>query len=177
MWLEPTASTLESPTIGGGTMKRILVATDGSPSAAEATQFGVDLAAEHDAELVFAHVVPEFDLIPATPFQIGGVFPHDPGKHDEELLEQAADLAAQAGVVATTALLRGDTVEAIAEYAESHDVDLVVVGSRGRGAIAGTLLGSVSLGLLGRAGRPVAIVRGAEARRESPDALSVVTRN
>ena len=158
-------------------MKRILVATDGSPSA-EATSFGIELAAEHDAELVFAHVVPEFDLVPATVFQIGGIYPHDAGEHDLELLEEAAAMAAEAGVVATTTLLRGATVDSLVEYAETHDVDLVVVGSRGHGAVAGTLLGSVSLGLLSRSRRPVAIVRaGADVRRELPHAESVVARN
>jgi nucleotide-binding universal stress UspA family protein len=158
-------------------MKRILVATDGSPSAAEAVQFGIELAAEHDAELVFAHVVPEFDLVPATVFQIGGVFPHDPGATERQVLEAAAELAAEAGIVSTTALLRGETVEQIVEYADTHDVDLVVVGSRGHGAIAGTLLGSVSLGLLRASRRPVAILRGGgEVRRESAHARSVVAR-
>ena len=159
-------------------MKRILVATDGSPSAVEAAQFGIELAREHAAELVFAHVVPEYDLVPATVLQIGGAFPHEPGPHDLALLEDAATLAAEHGIFATTALLRGATVEALVEYAESHDVDLVVVGSRGHGAIAGTLLGSVSLELLRRSRRPVAIVRAqAEERSKAPQRESVVARN
>ena len=56
-------------------------------------------------------------------------------------------------------LLRGDTVDEIVAFADSHDVDLIVVGSRGRGAIAGALLGSVSRGILGESKRPVLIVR------------------
>lgn len=159
-------------------MNRILVATDGSPSAVEASRFGIELAREHAAELVFAHVVPEFDVLPATVFQIGGVFPHDPGPHDTALLEDAAALAAEEGVVATTALLRGDTVDSLVSYAETHGVDLVVVGSRGHGAIAGTLLGSVSLELLHRSRVPVAIVRApVEERWAVPQRDSVIARN
>ena len=159
-------------------MNRILVATDGSPSAVEAARFGIELAREHAAELVIAHVVPMFDVVPATVFQLGGAFPHEPGPHDKELLEEAAALAAAHGVVATTALLRGDTVDELVEYASSHDVDLVVVGSRGHGPITGTLLGSVSLGLLRRSQRPVAIVRApAEERRSALQHESVVARN
>ena len=56
-------------------------------------------------------------------------------------------------------LLRGDTVDEIVAFADSHDVDLIVVGSRGRGAISGALLGSVSRGILGESKRPVLIVR------------------
>lgn len=158
-------------------MKRILVATDGSAPAVAASRFGVELAREHAAELVFVHVVPELDLVPATVFQIGGAFPREPGSFDTELLEDAAALAEEQGLVATTALLRGETVEALLEYAESHDVDLLVVGSRGRGAIAGALLGSVSLELLHRSRRPVAVVHAAAEHRNVPQKDSVFARN
>ena len=72
-------------------MNRILVATDGSESAVEAVEFGIELAAEHQAELIFVHVVPELDLIPATVFSIGGAFPHEPSIEDRALLEDAAE--------------------------------------------------------------------------------------
>ena len=145
-------------------MKRILVATDGSPSSTEAVALGVELAAEHRAELDFVHVVPRLDVVPAGGFgAIGGAFPHEIGEHDRTLLDEAAAVAAEHEVASTTALLRGDTVDEIVAYADSHDVDLVVVGSRGRGAIAGSLLGSVSLGILGESKRPVLIVRAAAA--------------
>lgn len=142
-------------------MKRILVATDGSPSSTEAVAFGVELASEHETELIFVHVVPTLDVVPATGFGMGGAFPHEPSDHDHVLLDEAAAVASEHGVVSTTAMLRGDTVDEIVAYADSHDVDLIVVGSRGRGAIAGALLGSVSRGLLGESKRPVLIVRAA----------------
>ena len=62
-------------------------------------------------------------------------------------------------------MLRGDTVNEIVAYADSHDVDLIVVGSRGHGAIASALLGSVSRGVLAESKRPVLIVRAAARRR------------
>ena len=142
-------------------MKRILVTTDGSPSSTEAVAFGVELASEHEAELIFVHVVPTLDFVPATGYGIGGAFPHEPSKHDHVLLEEAAAVASEHGVFSTTAMLRGDTVDEIVAYADSHDVDLIVVGSRGHGAIAGALLGSVSRGVLGESKRPVLIVRAA----------------
>jgi nucleotide-binding universal stress UspA family protein len=143
-------------------MKRILVATDGSPSSTEAVAFGVELAAEHTAELIFAHVVPTLDLVSAGGFgAIGGAFPHEITAHDRLLLDEAAAVAAEHEVVSTTVLLRGDIVDEIVAYADSHDVDLIVVGSRGRGALASTLLGSVSLGVLKESRRPVLIVRAA----------------
>ncbi len=46
----------------------------------------------------------------------------------------------------------------IVELARSRDVDVIVVGSRGLGAVAGTLLGSVSRAVVHDADRPVLVV-------------------
>jgi len=143
-------------------MKRIMVATDGSRSSTDAVAFGIELAAEQKTELIFVHVVPFMDVVPATGFVgIGGAFPHEVTEHDRTLLDEATASAAEHEIVATTALLRGDPVGEIVAFAETHDVDLIVVGSRGHGTIASALLGSVSRGVLAEAKRPVVIVRAA----------------
>lgn len=150
-------------------MKRILVATDGSVSSTEAVQFGVELAAEHAAELMFVHVVPVVDVVPATVYAIGGAFPHEPSREDRSLLADAAAVASEHGIVSTTVLLRGETTEEVLCFAESHDVDVIVVGSRGQGALTATLLGSVSRSLLRDAKRPIVVVRtGAHVHRYEP---------
>lgn len=143
-------------------MKRILVAIDGSRSSTEAVAFAAELAGEHHAELIFVHVVPTLDVVPAAGFgAIGGAFPHPVSEHDRTLLDEAVAVAAEHEVASTTTMLRGDTVDEIVAYADSQDVDLIVVGSRGHGTIASTLLGSVSRGVLGGSKRPVLIVRAA----------------
>jgi nucleotide-binding universal stress UspA family protein len=75
-------------------------------------------------------------------------------------LAEAEEVAEQHGVRATTKLLRGDTVDEIVAYADNLDVDLILVGSRGHGALASALLGSVSRGVLSESKRPVAVIRG-----------------
>ena len=141
-------------------MNKILVATDGSDSAAEAVEFGIELAAERGAELILVHVVPALDIVPAYAFGIGGAFPHEPSPEDRQLLEDAAVRAEEHDVVATTVLLAGDTVDKIVGYADSRNVDLIVVGSRGHGAVANALFGSVSRGVLAESKRPILVVRG-----------------
>jgi len=140
-------------------MERILVATDGSASSAEAVSIGVELATEHEAELIFVHVVPTVDVVPSGAFGMCSAFPHEPSHEDRALLEDAAAVAAEHHVASTTVLLRGETVDELVRYADSHDVDLIVVGTRGHGAIAGALLGSVSRGILLETKRRVLIVR------------------
>jgi nucleotide-binding universal stress UspA family protein len=140
-------------------MNKILVAIDGSDSAAEALEFGIELATEHDAELILVHVVPAVDLVPSG-LGIGCAFPHEPSVEDRALLEDAAAAAEEHDVRATTVLLTGNTVDEIVAYADSHSIDLIVVGSRGHGPIATALLGSVSRGILGESKRAVLVVRG-----------------
>jgi nucleotide-binding universal stress UspA family protein len=142
-------------------MHKIVITTDGSDSAREAVGFGLELAAEHDtAEVVFVHVAPEVDVAPMGGFGMTTAAPHEIGDYDLRPLEDAVALAQERGIEARTELLRGETVCEIVAYADTMDADLIVVGSRGHGALSSALLGSVSRGVLHEARRPVLIVRG-----------------
>jgi nucleotide-binding universal stress UspA family protein len=141
-------------------MKRILVATDGSVSAADAIGFAVDFASARQAELTFVHVVPTVEFFATTGVDdVRGAAPHRPTEHDHALLRDAASLAAEQGVAATTVLLGGSTAEEIVAHAEASDADLIVIGSRGHGPVASALLGSVALGVLHASKQPVLVVR------------------
>jgi nucleotide-binding universal stress UspA family protein len=144
-------------------MKRILIATDGSPSSAEAVDFGVELAAEHEATVIFVHVAPALDVVPMAGFGMtGGIprVPHELDAFDRASLEDAEEIAARAGVEATTKLLVGNAADEIVAYADSQGADMIVVGSRGHGTLASVLLGSVSRAVLSESKRPVAVIRG-----------------
>lgn len=137
-------------------MKSIMVATDGSPSAASAVAFGVALAAERGGTVQFVYVVPS---VPARAFPMVSV-PHELEPPDDGPLVAALRYAAMQAVRADGKLLSGDPVDEIVAHADSLDVDLIVLGSRGRGAIASALLGSTSRGVIGEARRPVLVVHG-----------------
>ena len=141
-------------------MDRIVIATDGSPASAEALDVGLELAADEDATALLVHVAPLLDVLPGGGFPANPRLPHEITEADRVPLEQAEQVAKEAGVQATTELLVGDAAREIAAYADSQDADMIVVGSRGHGAIANVLLGSVSRGVLRESRRPVLIVRG-----------------
>jgi nucleotide-binding universal stress UspA family protein len=147
-------------------MRRIVIATDGSPSALQAVELGLELAAEQEAEPIFVHVAPATEVLPVSGFSLGPVtVPHEPGDDDMEPLNEAVRLAEERGLRADTKLLVGDAATKIVEFADSIEADLIVVGSRGHGAISSALLGSVSRGILHAAKRPVLIVRETEPAR------------
>ncbi|HEY3207163.1 MAG TPA: universal stress protein [Gaiellaceae bacterium] len=75
------------------------------------------------------------------------------------VVEEAAAGVVAAGVDVETEILEGNPADSIAKLARSRAVDLIIVGSRGRGGIAGGLLGSVSEGVVHRADRPVLVVK------------------
>lgn len=143
------------------TMKKILIATDGSPSARQAIEFGLELAEEQGSQPIFVYVAPATDVLPVAAFGMGApvTVPREPSDADRAPLDEALRIAEEAGLNAKTKLLAGDAARQIVEYADSIDADLIVVGSRGHGAISSALLGSVSRGVLHEAKRPVLIVR------------------
>ena len=151
---------------------RIVVGLDGSPQSDRAFAVARDMAALTKAAVTIVHVR-EMMLAPA----VGGV----PRRIDEDEIEtkirtQAAELA-KAGnggelqIVATTAA--GGPAHDIANVARTAGADLIVVGTRGMGVIAGLLLGSVTQRLLHLAHCPVlAVPPGAVAREAGTPAGS-----
>jgi nucleotide-binding universal stress UspA family protein len=156
-------------------MKKILIATDGSSHSSEALEFGLDLAAEEEADALVVHVVPAIDTVPAGGFGMShGAIVHAVTDDDRAPLDAAVAIAAERGLPVTTELLRGSAATEIVSYADAKDVDVIVIGSRGHGALTSALLGSVSLGVLRHTARPVLIVRGHTAKpQERSKALAL----
>lgn len=126
---------------------KILVAYDGSTcskeSLATATEF---LQKEAEAELHVIHVI---DALPANIYGLYGAALTNKviDEFEEvgnELLTEAQGLTADYKQACTYARLSGNVAEEIVKYAKVKEIDLIIIGSRGLGAVKGMLMGSVS---------------------------------
>lgn len=122
--------------------RNILVAIDGTPTAQRALDHATGLAeAVHGRLTVLSVVAP----LPSFAYRAGV----DVALLEAEAEREASDLVrAAAGaspddVSVTTKVRRGHAADEIVAEAQEGDHDLVVLGSRGRGRLASTLLGSV----------------------------------
>ena len=73
-------------------------------------------------------------------------------------IQVIADRLRQTGLETTALLVQGATVEALLNEASKLDVDMIVVGSHGRGAMHQLLVGSVSEGVLRGSECPILVV-------------------
>ena len=137
-------------------MKRIVIATDGSASAWAAVEEGLELASEVGAEVTFVTVRHGVHLL-GDPWyqrhvteQLG---------HARDALDRAEAEATRRGIPCDSEILEGDPASCISDAALYRDADLLVVGSRGHGAVTSALIGSVSRALMSRSPVPVMVVR------------------
>lgn len=135
----------------------IVVGVDGSPSAKAALRWGLAQARRTGGRLraVMAWEIPVYaSWMPMVPFEDLGVAA---GKVLSASVSEALDVE-EPDVEVLETVLPGHPAQVLVD--ESAHAALLVVGSRGHGAFAGTLLGSVSQHCAQHAHCPVVVVRG-----------------
>ena len=151
-------------------MKHIAIAVDGSPESWFAADVGIDLAAAKGAAATFLHVST------ATPERVAARDPLLPDWMEdlaaaEPVLGEALARARAAGVEAKLELARGSSSDEISQgilgLADEIEADMIVAGSRGRGAVVSSVLGSVSRALLRAAPVTTLIVKVPDIRASS----------
>ncbi|SFU31683.1 universal stress protein [Alicyclobacillus macrosporangiidus] len=139
-------------------MKKIVLATDGSPSAHKAADMVNHLcSAWPDTEVVAVYVSPELPYPYAMSLE--------DYRREENLyaLDVRQDLMQHlTPAVRPSVTFRhmfGDPCRCICEVAEEETADVVVMGSNGKGVLDRLLMGSVSRGVVDRSKVPVLVVR------------------
>jgi nucleotide-binding universal stress UspA family protein len=136
--------------------RKILIGYDGSAASRKAFDAALNLAAKDGAELYVLSV--------ARPPEVGDdveteAVIENSRQYHERLLQALQPAASARGVKAYFEVGVGHAAEQIIYDADRHDVDLIVVGDRGRSKFARILLGSVSKQVTEHAQRPVLVVR------------------
>ena len=151
---------------------RILVPTDFSAPSAAALVAAKDLAARFGASLHLVHVLEDPYAVAAYSADALGYLP--PGIKDawqreaEKHLNALLTPAERAQFMATTRVLfSGSAAREIVEHAQNNHIDLIVMGTHGRGGVAHLLLGSATERVVRTATCPVLTMRGTATARQS----------
>lgn len=139
------------------TIRRILVAVDGSAPSIDASAQAIDMAKKLRAELIVLYVISpdtryhylEDTLTPKLPKALKDVLmiAMQTGENHVEKIKQ---MARKNNVKVKTDVIVGisSVVKEIVDYAHNNKIDMIVVGSRGLSGFKKMLLGSVASGVV-----------------------------
>ncbi len=147
-------------------VSKILVPTDGSKTARKAVRYAVDLAKQLNASVIILSVIDNRSFVaqtvPAadTPMHVIEPVADYLREAAKEYAGEIEKLCDKSGVKSETVITKGHPVENIVQEAKKSKVDLIVIGSHGRSALAAAVLGSVAYGVIHNETKvPVLIVR------------------
>ena len=161
-------------------LKRVLVATDFSEAADTALRYGRALARNFGAELVLLHMAEDITARLFAGEGYGAMLPEVQAnveavarkQLDERLVDNDPKPLPAAGEVITSSA----PAATIVTYAKDHRIDLIVLGTHGRGGFAHMLMGSVAERVVRTAGCPVMVVRHPGHDFVVPDTLVAASR-
>jgi len=142
-------------------LKRVLVPTDFSESAHHALTYGTSFAREYKAHLVLLHVVENLTVGYASdlfPVPMAEVFQEISGYARAELAKLAVQVR-EKGVEVEDQVVQGKPSAEIVRFAEENAIDMIVLGTHGKGMLDQALFGSTTERVVRRAPCPVLTVR------------------
>ena len=120
---------------------KILVCCDGSKYSEKAIQVACNLAKTYNSELTLIHVI---DKTRKSDILAGSEYTEILRKYAKEVMEKAQKITNQEGIKAKLVTKEGNVAAEIVKHSKESKTDLIVVGSKGLGAVVKFLLGSIS---------------------------------
>ncbi len=145
-------------------LRKVLVPTDFSESARHALTYGISFAREYEAELTLLHVVENLTVGYASdlfPVPMAEVFQEISGYAKAELAKLGTEARAKS-VTVEEVVVQGKPSAEIMRFARETEVDMIVLGTHGKGMLDQALFGSTTERVVRRAPCPVLTVRLAE---------------
>jgi nucleotide-binding universal stress UspA family protein len=136
--------------------EHILFPTDGSEGATVAFDHVLDIASAHGAEV---HVINVADTTQMSTTRIRGEVIDALEEEGEELIEETTDRATRRGVTTVSEVVRGEPYTTIVEYADTYEIDVIVMPTHGRRGLERFLLGSTTERVVRRANVPVLTIQ------------------
>ena len=136
--------------------KNILVAVDGSDQANQAIQEAIEISKRNQASLFVVHAKDVAQLY-GTAYIMPAVL-EEAEKQSTEILDEAGKLIGDK-VEYKAFQVSGSPKKEIVDFAEENDIDLIVMGSTGKGAIARVLVGSTASYVVNHAPCNVMVVK------------------
>lgn len=120
---------------------KILVCCDGSKHSDKAIKLSCDVAKKYDSDLTIIYVV---DKTLKSDVFAGSEYTKILKKYAQDTILRAQRLAKSQGIEPNVIIKEGNISEQIIQYSKKSRTDLIVVGSKGLGAVLRFMLGSVS---------------------------------
>jgi nucleotide-binding universal stress UspA family protein len=143
-------------------MRKILVPIYGSECSLNAAKYAIKVAKDENADLFCIHVISSVPYgYASSPPAIDQYF-KDIEEKAQSWFGKVRDMAKNEGIPELKTETFADVksvIESIIDYATSRDVDLIVIGTRGRTGLKRFLMGSVANGVVQHAHCPVLLVR------------------
>ncbi|ELZ91307.1 universal stress protein UspA-like protein [Haloferax mucosum ATCC BAA-1512] len=137
----------------------ILLPVDGSPAAEESIPHVFGLAEQYDATV---HVLFVVNTNRDTVGVIGGTVLDALEQEGQQVVDEVVERGNERGIEVVGDVIRGSPHEAIIEYAEDNDIDVIVMATHGRTGVERVLLGSVTERVVRTSPVPVLTVRASE---------------
>lgn len=141
-------------------IKHIMIPYDKSEAANRAFDYAMDLAKKYNSSISIVSCVPI--QVPTDPY-FGAAYLETTKLLREDAVNSISKLEPrlkESNISFKTDVLEVISItESLLSYAESHDIDLIVIGSRGLGGFKKLLLGSVASGVSQHSKCPVLIVK------------------
>jgi nucleotide-binding universal stress UspA family protein len=140
--------------------RQILIATDGSETANEAADFGIEMVGCSGAKIYAVYII---DTTPYRSVSLDKIWSKETLEEFERVGHEATSyiekIGKAAGAEVETRVIRGNPAEKIISFAEDNNIDMIIVGSLGKGRYERAVIGSVSEKIVKHAKVPVMVVR------------------